>query len=138
MKTMKKTIIIILSLVLILCAASCGDKEQEVTVNAMDEYYGFYLMENGFLALYDDGTFDLLDLEGNVYDSGTGYADDGITLTYADGETDFFVLDGEGNLYGGEDIGTLLRIDPNDESYGLAAYLDEINSQSDEQEEAKG
>ncbi len=92
-------------------AAPEETREELVSTNDGSAYWGFYQLEGGFLEIYADGLYDYLDYEGSITASGYCLFTDGVTLV--DFDTDaaqFFVLDGEGNLYGGEDVGTYLRL----------------------------
>lgn len=87
-------------------------------------YEGIYDTSDGYLRIYSDGTFDVAFYDGETYNYGTYSADaDGITLATEGGDILFFVLDEYGNLFGGEDVGTLPRVDPSTIST-LGASLD--------------
>ncbi len=74
-------------------------------------YWGFYHWYDRFLEISEDQTFRVIDYEGEVVDSGHyEYAEGGILLIFQSGTSAFFVLDEEGNLYGGEDAGTCVRV----------------------------
>ncbi len=134
---MKKQTALILAAAMLLCLSACGDKTSPETVptetvpmetaptettaapGEMPEtaaaedgslYRGFYSMPEGFLEIREDGTFAMLDHSGLCLFCGTCLFHDGLTLVYEDGSTAFFVLDGDNNLYGGENRGTFLRI----------------------------
>ncbi len=77
------------------------------------EYWGVYETPDGYLRVYEDGTFDVTDFDGQVYNSGNWESDDGLSL-YSEGQGQFFVLDENNNLYGGGDFATLIRVDKYD------------------------
>lgn len=123
---MKKTMSIILSLMLLFCLTACnGSKEANNTStnnpnpsqntnqtgdSNVSEYSGTYESSDGYLIIYDDATFEMTDYDGSVYNSGTCSFKDGLALISEVGETLFLVPDGDGNLYGGEDTGTFFRV----------------------------
>ncbi len=114
---MKKLLTIILAFIIVLSFAACGGEEE--AVNNGSEYWGFYSTGFEFLEIFSDGTFQILDLDGNITATGTCDFTDGLTITAEDGQTLYFTLDENGDLYGGEDVGTLTRIREDEEPEDL-------------------
>ncbi len=78
------------------------------------EYIGTFESDYGdLLYVYDDATFKIVAITGEVVMEGTCDFTDGLSL-YGDGYSMFLALDEYGNLYGGEDVGTYFRVDYSD------------------------
>ncbi len=125
---MKKLLAILLALGILFSLAACGSREieepdpteppvedptdppVEEPVEAPDAgiYLGIWETAEGYMGIYEDGSFTMTDESAIIYASGTWeLLDEGILLTFEDETVAFLIPDGEGNLYGGDDFGTL-------------------------------